>query len=163
MNPDLRSFLADLRAAMPEQVLTIAGEVPLDYTSTALALELERRGQRPVLLFEHVAGHELRLAANLFAAREVLAAGIGATPETLVEALGEKLDALIPAEVVATGPVQEIVWAGDVADLTRLPIPRHFVEQTHNTLESLGGNVLGTCLTGATEQDTAKDYAQEDS
>ncbi len=128
MNPDLRSTLADLRAAMPEQVLTIAEEVPLDYTSTALALELERRGQRPVLLFEHVAGHELRLAANLFAAREVLAAGIGATPETLVEVLGEKLDALIPAEVVATGPVQELVWEGDAADLTKLPIPRHFIQ-----------------------------------
>ena len=29
--------------------------------------------------------------------------------------------------------------------------PRHHVEQTHNTLEALGGNVLGTCLTGAEE------------
>ena len=29
--------------------------------------------------------------------------------------------------------------------------PRHHVEQTHNTLEALGGNVLGTCLTGADE------------
>ncbi len=36
--------------------------------------------------------------------------------------------------------------------------PRHFVEQTHNTLESLGGNVLGTCLTGAHELDTSKGY-----
>lgn len=27
--------------------------------------------------------------------------------------------------------------------------PRHFVEQTHNALEALGGNVLGTCLVGA--------------
>lgn len=128
MNPDLRSFLSDLRAAMPDQVLTIVEEVPLDYTSTALALELERRGRRPVLLFERVAGHELRLAANLFAAREVLAAGIGATPETLVDVLGAKLDALIPAQVVETGPVQEIVYEGDEADLTRLPIPRHFIQ-----------------------------------
>jgi len=31
--------------------------------------------------------------------------------------------------------------------------PRHLVEQTHNTLESLGGNVLGTCLTNARELD----------
>jgi 2,5-furandicarboxylate decarboxylase 1 len=128
MNPDLRSFLSDLRAAMPEQVLTIAQEVPLDYTSTALTLELERRGRYPVLLFERLAGHELRLAANLFAAREVLAAGIGATPETLVDVLGAKLDALIPAQVVETGPVQEVLWEGDAADLTKLPIPRHFTQ-----------------------------------
>ena len=128
MNPDLRSFLSDLRATMPEQVLTIAEEVPLDYTSTALTLELERRGRHPVLMFERLAGHEGRLAANLFAAREVLAAAIGATPETLVDVLGEKLDALIPAQVGATGPVQEIVWEGDGADLTKLPIPRHFTQ-----------------------------------
>jgi len=34
--------------------------------------------------------------------------------------------------------------------------PRHFVEQTHNTLESQGGNVLGTCVTSANLMDTAR-------
>ncbi len=34
--------------------------------------------------------------------------------------------------------------------------PRHYVEQTYNSLEALGGNVLGTCLTGAHEEDTSK-------
>ncbi len=33
--------------------------------------------------------------------------------------------------------------------------PRHYVEQAHNMLEALGGNVLGTCLTGATLADTS--------
>jgi capsular exopolysaccharide synthesis family protein len=33
--------------------------------------------------------------------------------------------------------------------------PRHFVEQTHNQLEALGGNVLGTCLTSATIRNTS--------
>jgi receptor protein-tyrosine kinase len=37
--------------------------------------------------------------------------------------------------------------------------PRNFVEQVHNQLETLGGNVLGTCLTAAPREDTAKDYA----
>jgi capsular exopolysaccharide synthesis family protein len=37
--------------------------------------------------------------------------------------------------------------------------PRNFVEQVHNQLETLGGNVLGTCLTGAPQDDTAKDYS----
>ena len=41
--------------------------------------------------------------------------------------------------------------------VTRLgSTPRHFVEQTFNTLEALGGNVLGTCLTGAREMDTSE-------
>jgi capsular exopolysaccharide synthesis family protein len=34
--------------------------------------------------------------------------------------------------------------------------PRQYVEQTYNMLESLGGNVLGTCLTGARMADTAR-------
>jgi Mrp family chromosome partitioning ATPase len=33
--------------------------------------------------------------------------------------------------------------------------PRHFVEQAHNQLEALGGNVLGTCLTCASIRDTS--------
>lgn len=36
--------------------------------------------------------------------------------------------------------------------------PRHYVEQTINKLEGLGGNVLGTCLTGANEENTAASY-----
>lgn len=32
--------------------------------------------------------------------------------------------------------------------------PRHYVEQAHNALETLGGNVLGTCLTNANLLDT---------
>ena len=38
--------------------------------------------------------------------------------------------------------------------------PRHYVEQTHNVLETLGGNVLGTCLTGARRDDRASEYAK---
>ena len=45
--PDLRTFLNRVRSELPAQILTISEEVPLDYTSTALALELERRGRRP--------------------------------------------------------------------------------------------------------------------
>jgi len=37
--------------------------------------------------------------------------------------------------------------------------PRHYVEQTHNMLETMGGNVLGMCLTAANVTDTAAEYA----
>jgi capsular exopolysaccharide synthesis family protein len=48
---------------------------------------------------------------------------------------------------------------GGIADgivlVVRLGLtPRHQVEQTHNTLEALGGNVLGTCLTGAEDENS---------
>jgi Mrp family chromosome partitioning ATPase len=34
--------------------------------------------------------------------------------------------------------------------------PRHYVEQVSQTLETMGGNLLGTCLTGAAVADTTK-------
>jgi len=37
---------------------------------------------------------------------------------------------------------------------------RHHVEQTYNTLETMGGNVLGTCLTSARIEDTSAHYAE---
>jgi len=36
---------------------------------------------------------------------------------------------------------------------------RHYVEQTSNALEAMGGNVLGTCLTGASLTDTSANYS----
>ena len=40
--------------------------------------------------------------------------------------------------------------------------PRHYVEQTYNQLEALGGNILGTCLTGAKLTDTSANYSRRD-
>lgn len=36
--------------------------------------------------------------------------------------------------------------------------PRQYVEQTHNMLETMGGNVLGTCLTAAPLDQGVRDY-----
>ncbi len=40
--------------------------------------------------------------------------------------------------------------------------PRHYVEQTYNQPEALGGNILGTCLTGANLEDTSANYSRRD-
>ena len=126
--PDLRSFLQLVRSRLPDQILSISEEVPLDYTSTALTTELERRGRRPVLFFENIKGYPGAMAANLFASRDVLALSIGVEPKTFTEELGSKLDKLLPAHEVENGVVQEVIWEGKEADLTRLPIPRHFIQ-----------------------------------
>jgi len=38
--------------------------------------------------------------------------------------------------------------------------PRSLVEETHNQLEALGGNVLGTCLTGAPIEGALREYVR---
>jgi UbiD family decarboxylase len=127
--PDLRSFLCALEADCPASIHAVDQEVPLDYTSTALTLALEKQGKSPVVLLNKLAGCEGRLVANLFGSREMLARSIGATPDTFLEVLGAALDHLVPAEMLPPGapaPVREVVWEGTDADLGRLPIPRHF-------------------------------------
>ncbi len=135
--PDLRSFIDDLAANAPAHLFAVAGEVPLDYTSTALTLALEKQGRAPAVVLNRLVGREGRLVANLFGSRELMARGIDATPGTFLTVLGDALDHLIPAEIVPDGalagapaganaPVHEVVWQGADVDLQRLPIPRHF-------------------------------------
>ena len=71
--------------------------------------------------------------------------------------------------LIDTTPVMTISDAaliGGMADGILLVVrlgytPRHYVETAHNALESMGGNILGTCLTGAHEVDTARGYARK--
>jgi UbiD family decarboxylase len=126
---DLRSFLQEVERELPEHVLRISQEVPVDYTATALALALERHGRRPVLRFECLQGYECGMVANLFASREVLSLAIGSTVDDFHRSLSACLDSLIPAEHVPGGPVHEAVWEGLEVDLRRLPIARHFEQE----------------------------------
>ncbi len=60
--------------------------------------------------------------------------------------------------------ISDAALLGSLADgivlVVRLGVtPRNLVEQAHNQLETLGGNVLGTCLTGAPVESGLRDYA----
>jgi capsular exopolysaccharide synthesis family protein len=61
--------------------------------------------------------------------------------------------------------ISDAAQLGALADgivlVVRLGVtPRQHVEQTYNTLETMGGNVLGTCLTGARIEDASSRYAE---
>ncbi|MFW2366635.1 MAG: UbiD family decarboxylase [Desulforhopalus sp.] len=124
--PDLRTFLADLEAKHPELLLTFDEEVPLDYTSTAVSVELEKRGRQAAILFNNITGHSQSLVANLCASLDLMALGVGKQGSEFRSYLSHCLDHLIPAKKVDKLPVQEIVLEGDEVDLTKLPIPVHF-------------------------------------
>ena len=53
---NLRAFLQDLESKSPEEIWRSPGEVEPGSDITALVLELERRGEYPVLWFERVRG-----------------------------------------------------------------------------------------------------------
>ena len=64
------------------------------------------------------------------------------------------------AMTISDGPLLGAIADGVILVVRLGSTPRHFVEQTYNTLETMGGNVLGTCLTGAHKGVSSSDYAE---
>jgi 2,5-furandicarboxylate decarboxylase 1 len=124
----LRDFLELLEETTPGSILRIKEPVSLDYEMTAVAMELERRGQSPVLWFEHAGDGRMPVVANVFGNRQRFAFTIGVPESELFAAWGRLGDKLYPPERVSDGPVLETVLTGADVDLGRLPIPRHFAE-----------------------------------
>lgn len=114
-------------------------------------------------------------AIRATSANHVSVLGAGALPENPSELLGsERMKTLIQSckqrfsyillDTPEAMTISDASLLGATADGIVLVVrlgatPRHFVEQTHNMLENLGGNVLGCCLTGANAEDTASHYA----
>jgi 2,5-furandicarboxylate decarboxylase 1 len=126
--PDLRSFLDELRRDFPERLLTLSEPISTRFLTTALTMEMETLKNPPVLYLPNIEGRNQRMVSNLFASRELMAYSIGATPQNFYERFGTCLDHLLPAQKVENAPVQEIIWTGAEADLTRLPVPLHFAQ-----------------------------------
>jgi len=123
---DLRSFLADHRAAVWE----IDQPVGLRHTLTALQHELDNSGRFPVILAKRpqaADGSPLgnRVVTNLTASRELTAAALGIpdhrqTAFWFARRSASGIDPLVVKAVDA--PVQQIVWEGEQASLQRLPV-----------------------------------------
>jgi 2,5-furandicarboxylate decarboxylase 1 len=124
----LRDYLEALEEASPGSILHIKEPVSLDYEMTAVAMELEQRGQSPVLWFDRVGDKKMPVVANVFGNRQRFAFTIGVPESDLLAAWGRLGDKLMPPQKVSDGPVLETVFTGNEVDLGRLPIPRHFAE-----------------------------------
>jgi UbiD family decarboxylase len=125
---NLRSFLQDLESKSPEDIWRIPTEVEPGTDITALVLELERRGEYPVLWFERVRGSRFPLVTNVFGHRRRYARALGVPLESLHDEWVKRGDRRIAPVVRQTGPVREVVRTGTEVDLGELPIIRHFPE-----------------------------------
>jgi 2,5-furandicarboxylate decarboxylase 1 len=121
--PSLRDFLAELPSS---ELLHVTEPLDPDYTKTALALELDARQRSPVIQFDRPAGREVPIVTNLFADRDRIARMVGTDRAGFNETFAHALQHLVPAEVVDSGAVQEVVLTGDQVDAGLLPISRHF-------------------------------------
>lgn len=125
---NLREFLEALEEGVPGSILRFGEPVALDYEMTAIAMELEQRGQSPVLWFERVGDSGFSVVANIFGNRRHFAFAAGVPEGELLNAWGKLGDKLLLPERVTRGPILDTVLTGGDVDLGRLPIPRHFAE-----------------------------------
>src|SRR3954469_29278 len=56
--PSLRDFLKSVEDADPRSVVRIRDGVSTEFDITAVAMELEARGEAPILIFENVRGYD---------------------------------------------------------------------------------------------------------
>ncbi|MGW4488053.1 UbiD family decarboxylase [Amycolatopsis sp. NPDC004368] len=145
---DLRSFLAEVISAGAGEVKHVSKQVDPRFGVTAYGAWYDKRGDYPALLFTDVAGSELPCLTNLVATHERMALALGVDTETLTRSsvAGQGRAPHPPVPFEGAAPVQEVVWRGADADLTRLPIP------THNELD--GGPFLTAAVGVTRDPDT---------
>jgi UbiD family decarboxylase len=124
----LRSFLQELEASSPQEIWRIRDEIDPGYDIAALVLELERRGERPVLWLERVRGSRFPVVTNVFADRRRYARALGVGAESLAAEWVARGDRRIAPVLRQTGPIRDVVVTGADVDLGALPIIRHFAE-----------------------------------
>ncbi len=122
----LRGFLAMVERDYPAEILRIKVPVRTHLDMTSLVFELESAGKSPVVIYENVEGHTMRVVTNIAGSRKLLAACLGVPQANLPAAFRERCQKYIPCEVVKEAPWQEVVFEGDQVDLSKLPIPTHF-------------------------------------
>jgi 4-hydroxy-3-polyprenylbenzoate decarboxylase len=140
---DLREFLAQLEAQ--GELKRIATPVSPRLEMTEICDRVLRAGG-PALVFEHPAGHEMPVLANLFGSVSRVAAAMGAKDAAELREVGKLLAYLKEPEPPgslrdlwdkfpvfkrvldmapkerSSPPCQEIVWQGSEVDLGKLPV-----------------------------------------
>jgi UbiD family decarboxylase len=125
---NLRTFLEDLEAKAPDEVWRIRQEVDRDFEVAALVMELEKRGQAPVLWFERVRGSRFPFVTNVFADRRRYARALGVPMESLHAEWLARNERRVAPVLRETGPIRDVVRTGADVDLGTLPIITHFAE-----------------------------------
>lgn len=112
-----RSLIESLQAR--SKILVVSKPVSRHLEAAAV---LNEAGDRPVL-FERIAGSEFRVAGNLFASKESVAAAFGVDRSDLLRMMAHAIANPSRPSIVEHAPCQEVIE--EDVDLDRLPILFH--------------------------------------
>ncbi|MBI2880483.1 MAG: UbiD family decarboxylase [Candidatus Tectomicrobia bacterium] len=147
MAKDLRSFLRRLQEEAPEELRRVSREVSHEWEPLAVLGRLALEGEFPAVLFQRVRGYEFPVVANLLSTRKKFALALDTTEDRVAEVYGEREVRRIPPRRVETGPVKDVVYLGEEANLRRLPILVHY-ERNDGPYLSMGVLVAKDPRTG---------------
>jgi 2,5-furandicarboxylate decarboxylase 1 len=125
MKKDLRYFLKAVEERTPELFLRIRKEVSPRWELSSVQKRLEAEDRLPIMVFEKIQGHDMRIVTNLFASKRHLALALETSPHEVVTRFAEAQKNRIKPRVVDSGPVKDVVLTDDKADLRTLPIVTH--------------------------------------
>jgi 2,5-furandicarboxylate decarboxylase 1 len=137
MAKDLRTHLKSLQAALPAQWANVSKTVDSNIDLCAIVQNLENEGRYPTIAFQSVIAPDgqaskFPVIANLFSTREAIGLALDLPPEKCGNGLSSeaanRANHPIAPQVVSRSeaPVKEVVLK-ETADLTKLPIPVHHV------------------------------------
>jgi len=125
---DLRSFAAQLEEQ--GELVRISREVEPRFELPALLQQLDQSGK--AFIFDKIRGARFPLIGGLLNSTQRLGQAIGNDTSELydhrhhAEAFLAAAAAPVPHQVVASGPVKEVVLTGDEINLADLPVPTFF-------------------------------------
>jgi 2,5-furandicarboxylate decarboxylase 1 len=127
---DLRTYLEQLLASDPEQLVLVDRAVDPVFEAGAIVDRMRTDGRYPkypAVLFTNVRGSRLPLLINLMGTYDRASLAIDATLQTMVDEFGRRENSPLPPVTVAKdeAPVKEVILTGDQVDLGLLPILRH--------------------------------------
>ena len=122
----VRAFVAAYERRFPGEVVRVTEPISTEYDVMALVLEYERRRRTPILLFDHVRGHDIPIVCNVVASRRALAFALGVPESGLALEYARRIKDTMKPVVVPDPPFRHRVIRGAEVDLGRLPIPTYF-------------------------------------
>src|SRR5688572_28908323 len=126
MPKDLRSFITELEAKLPEEVARVTKAISSRYEITALLTQLEKSKRFPLLFCENVEGSEAPVVINAQASRKLMALALECKPENLAKTFSDRQGKPIAPVEVNDAPVHEVVQSADDVDLGKVPLLTHY-------------------------------------
>lgn len=126
MPKDLRSFIAEVEAKSPDDIVRVRKPISPRYEISALLTHLEKTKRFPLLLFENVQDSKTPVVINAQVSRRLMAMALDCKPEELAIKFSERQSKPIPPVEVIDAPVHEVIKMGDEVDLTAVPMLTHY-------------------------------------